>query len=62
VEVELRDPDLLAGLPPADCGIEVSAMPARSSPAPLIRHGLTMINSSSVTAVFKIARLPVECQ
>jgi hypothetical protein len=27
VEVEVRDPDLLAGLPPADCGIEVSAMP-----------------------------------
>jgi hypothetical protein len=27
VEMEVRDPDLLAGLPPADCGIEVSAMP-----------------------------------
>jgi hypothetical protein len=60
--VELRDPDLHAGPPPADFGIEVSAMPARSSPAPLIRHELTMINSSSVTAVFKIARLRVECQ
>ena len=27
VEMEVRDPDLLTGLSPADCGIEVSAMP-----------------------------------
>ena len=31
VEVEVRDPDLLTGLPPADCGIEVSAVPRRRS-------------------------------
>ena len=27
VEMEVRDPDLLTGLSPAECGIEVSAMP-----------------------------------
>ena len=27
VEMEVRDHDLLAGLPPADCAIEVTAMP-----------------------------------
>ena len=27
VEMEVRDSDLFASLPPADCGIEVSAMP-----------------------------------
>ena len=27
VEMEVRDSDLLASLPPADCGIEVSAIP-----------------------------------